>query len=71
MTKSLTLCGALLALAALTSTADAGVLGGLTSPKRTSQFSYYPDGWKHHPHYIPQGGSSEPPLACRGRPGGC
>ena len=67
MTKSLTLCGALVVLAAFASTADAGTLGGLISPKRTTQFSYYPDGFKNHPHYTPQGGSSEPPLACRGR----
>ena len=37
MTKSLTLCGALLALAALASTADASMLGGITSPTSLSR----------------------------------
>ena len=40
-------------------------------PTRASHLPFYPDGYRHHPHYGPQGGGSEPPLACRGRVGGC
>jgi hypothetical protein len=150
MTKSLTLGGALLALATLASPANAGMLGGTTSPTtmsrgadshissatsslgsrhtfadargsalsgrsfsaeglehtkgthwkkpidsdgggaddppkkspkdplqtgdqsgqptRASHLPFYPDGYRHHPQ---GGGSSQPPLACRGRVGGC
>jgi hypothetical protein len=141
MSKSLFIGGAMLLLAAFTSTADAGMLGGITAPGAMSRsdaripmtttagtvrtfspdgHSFSPDGlqlrskdhWKkpidsdqggdqdppkknptkttgndqwsldgiispsrtynpywHKPHHY--GDGSTPPLACRGRPGGC
>lgn len=46
------------------------------NPPRRPHGGFYPDGWHHHPHVGPgfhqdDDGGTEPPLACRGRPGGC
>ena len=81
MRKSLSIGGALLALAALISTADARSMGGGMNMPGGMQHGAFSD-VRHSPYYYHplQGGyftgeqnRTMPPLACRGRPGpgGC
>lgn len=94
MRNSLSISGALLALAAFISTADARMMGGGTnmpggmqhgaslssSMPSSLESSRSSNDIRHSPYYYHPlkdgyfGGSENrtmPPLACRGRPGGC